>query len=63
MEKNIDYITLMDIAKINLSDKINYRMKEYKKSNNLDLKREIIYLLNDRKEIFLFNKKIIEKYL
>lgn len=63
MNKSKDYITLMDIAKINLSGIINAKMKEYKNAHKAELKEEIIKLLNDRKELFMFNQNVIEKYL
>lgn len=63
MKKNIDYINLMDIAKINLNEKINNAMNAYKKERNSERKIELIKLLNDRKRLFFFDKEIIEKYL
>ena len=60
---DIDYISLIDIAKLNLTNLINNKMSEYKKLPNPDLKCQIIDLFNDRKQLFLFNKNVIEKYL
>ena len=63
MKQNIDYISLVDIAKLNLTNLINNKMLEYKKTPNSDLKNQIINLLKDKKQLFLFNKNVIEKYL
>ncbi|MCI8655228.1 MAG: hypothetical protein HFJ48_05110 [Clostridia bacterium] len=63
MDNNKDYIVLMDIAKMNLSEIINSKMKEYKRTYKLTLKKEIIELLKDRKQLFLFDEKVIEKYI
>lgn len=63
MEENINYIDLIDDAKINLSHIINEKVAEYKKNQTQDLKKEIIDLINDRKKIFMFNKSIIQKYI
>lgn len=63
MELNMDYTDLMDIAKINLSNIINNKMKEYRLHQTVELKNELINLLNERKELFMFNKKIIDKYI
>lgn len=63
MNQSIDYISLMDIAKINLSNILNNKMAEYRKSPNHELKKELMNLVNDRKELFLFNTEVIEKYL
>lgn len=63
MDNNKDYIVLMDISKMNLSEIINSKMKEYKRTYKLTLKKEIIELLKDRKQLFLFDEKVIEKYI
>lgn len=63
MKTNINYISLIDIAKINLSNKFNYKLQEYKKNQTSELKEDIIKLVQDRKKIFLFDKDIINKYL
>ena len=63
MVEKIDYINLMDIAKKNLNECINATMELYKKQNNPEIKSKLINLINDRKKIFLFDKKTIKKYL
>lgn len=63
MKENIDYINLMNIAKINLSNSINDNMELYKKQKNPETKRKLMNLIYDRKNIFLFDKETIKKYL
>ena len=63
MNSNIDYINLMDVAKINLAKKINDVVDLYKKEKTIERKQELINLIEDRKRIFLFDKITIEKYL
>ena len=63
MKENIDYINLMNIAKINLSNSINDNMELYKKQKNHETKRKLMNLIYDRKNIFLFDKETIKKYL
>lgn len=58
-----DDVLLMDEAKLNISKLINQKRNEYKKNQSIEIKKELINLLNDRKELFLFNKKIIKKYI
>lgn len=60
---NIDYQVLLDDAKLNLSNKLNEKIEEYKNNPTAEKKREIAILINDRQQLFLFNKKVIEKYL
>ena len=57
-----DNILLMDEAKLNISKLIDQKRNEYKKRQYIEIKKELINLLNDRKELFLFNKNIIKKY-
>lgn len=57
-----DNILLLDEAKLNISKLIDQKRNEYKKSQSIEIKKELINLLNDRKELFLFNKNIIKKY-
>ena len=61
--KNIDYIDLIEIAKINLENKLNEKVEEYKKERTPELKREVAKLMQDREEIYKLNKKVIEKYI
>lgn len=61
--KNIDYIDLIEIAKINLANKLNEKVEEYKKERTPELKREVAKLMQDREEIYKLNKKVIEKYI
>lgn len=63
MEEKIDYINLIDIAKMNLNKSINDTMKLYKKEKNSENKRKLIDLICDRNKIFLFDKETIKKYL
>lgn len=63
MGENIDYIALMDIAKINLTNKINEERKKYKNTPNEESKKELIRLTNDRQKLFLFDTDTIKKYL
>lgn len=63
MEEKIDYVNLMDIAKINLSNLINEAANLYKKEKNSENKNRLISLIYDRNKIFLFDKEIIKKYL
>ena len=63
MEEKIDYINLIDIAKINLNNNINQTVKLYKKQKSPEIKSKLIDLIHDRKKIFLFDKGTIRKYL
>lgn len=59
----IDNVDLIDIAKTNLSELINEKKEEYKKNKTKEIKAELLELLKDRDEIFLFNKDVIKKYV
>ncbi|MBQ7411075.1 MAG: hypothetical protein IJW20_06820 [Clostridia bacterium] len=63
MKKTVDYINLMSIAKENLNAKINFAMEKYKLEKTKERKMELIYLIEDRKQLFLFDKNVISKYL
>lgn len=64
MEKdNIEYSYLIDDAKINLAKKIKDKMNQYQENPNSELKSEIINLMQDRQQLFLFNTDTIKKYL
>ncbi len=63
MNEDVDYTNLADIAKLNLSNIINKKNKEYKNSPNKELKKELIKLLQDRDAIFAFDIDVIKKYL
>ncbi len=63
MSNNVDYIALMDIAKMNLANKINLTRARYKLNPTKQLKNELIELTSDRKELFMFNTEVIKKYL
>lgn len=63
MVEEIDYINLMDIAKINLNNCIKDTMELYKKEKNPEIKRKLLDLIYDRRNIFLFDKETIKKYL
>jgi len=62
MKDNMDYIDKIKIAKINLTNKLNKKIDEYKKEHTAERKREIAELMIDKRELYLFNKKVIEKY-
>ena len=63
MTEDIDYVSLLDVAKMNLNEKINETMRLYKEQKDSSKKKELINLLNDRQNIFLFDKETIRKYL
>lgn len=63
MTEDIDYVSLLDVAKMNLNERINETMRLYKEQNDSSKKKELINLLNDRQNIFLFDKETIRKYL
>ena len=63
MTEKVDYINLMDIAKMNLNNHINETMEIYKIQKKPEIKRKLIALMYDRKNIFLFDKDTIKKYL
>lgn len=63
MDKEIDYRDFIDIAKISLANKINEKMAEYKSNPSIELKKEIIKLMQDRKELYLFNLDVVKKYI
>ena len=63
MSEYIDYINLMDVAKMNLNNCINDTINLYKEKHTSEIKTKLINLIYDRKKLFLFDKKIIEKYL
>lgn len=63
MTEDIDYVSLLDVAKMNLNERINETMRLYKEQKDSSQKKELINLLNDRQNIFLFDKETIRKYL
>ena len=63
MEEKIDYINLIDVSKMNLNNYINIAMQNYKENRRKEDKDRLIKLINDRKKLFIFDKKIIKKYL
>ncbi len=63
MTEDIDYVSLLDVAKMNLNERINETMRLYKEQKDSSKKKELINLLNDRQNIFLFDKETIRKYL
>ena len=63
MTEDIDYVSLLDVAKMNLNERINETMRLYKEQKDSSKKKELINLLNDRQIIFLFDKETIRKYL
>lgn len=63
MDEKVDYINLIDIAKINLNNCINATMEIYKIQKDSEIKEKLIALMYDRNKIFLFDKETIKKYL
>lgn len=63
MTEDIDYVSLLDVAKMNLNERINETMRLYKEQKDSSKKKELINLLDDRQNIFLFDKETIRKYL
>lgn len=63
MKDEIDYISLMDVSKINLNNCINKAMEIYKKEKNEESKLKLIKFIEDRQKIYLFDKETIKKYL
>lgn len=63
MEQKIDYVNLMDIAKMNLSKRINENIILYMEKQTNENKIKLLNLIHDRKKLFLFDKNIIKKYL
>ena len=63
MTEDIDYVSLLDVAKMNLNERINETMRLYKEQKDSSKKKYLINLLNDRQNIFLFDKETIRKYL
>lgn len=63
MTEDIDYVSLLDVAKMNLNERINETMRLYKEQKDSSKKKKLINLLNDRQNIFLFDKETIRKYL
>ena len=63
MNNEIDYISLMDIAKLNLNNCINNAIKNYEIKKDVETRRKLVHLIYDRKKIFLLNKETIKKYL
>ena len=61
MNNYIDYMDLMDVAKINLMKKLNMKMDEYEKNPSSELKKEIINMSIDRKQLYSFDIPTIKK--
>lgn len=58
-----NYMDLIDIAKINLMKKFNLKMDEYEKNPSAELKKEIIDISIDRKQLYSLDIPTIQKYL
>ena len=56
-------VSLIKGQKLNLSKELNIKTKQYQETPNNNLKNEMIELLKDRQQLFLFNTSVIEKYL
>lgn len=63
MNNFCDYMDLIDVAKINLMKKFNLKMDEYEKNPSLELKKEIVDISLDRKQLYMFDIPTIQKYL
>ncbi len=63
MNRYIDYMDLIDIAKVNLMKKITQKTEEYQKVPSQELKKELINLNIDRKQIYSLDIPTIKKYL
>ena len=63
MNNFCDYMDLIDVAKVNLMKKFNLKMDEYEKNPSLELKKEIIDISIDRKQLYKFDISTIQKYL
>lgn len=63
MNNFINYMDLIDIAKINLMKKFNVTMDEYEKNPSIELKKEIINITIDRKQLYSLDIPTIQKYL
>ena len=63
MDNKIDYRYLIDDAKINLSLKLKNKINQYKQHPTKELKIDILQLIQDRQNLFLFNINTIQKYL
>ena len=59
----INYMDLVDVAKINLMKMFNSKMEEYEKSPCDELKQEIIKISFDRKQLYSLDIPTIQKYL
>ena len=59
----VNYMDLIDIAKINLMKKFNLKMEEYEKTPTQELKQEIIKISFDRKQLYSFDIPTIQRYL
>lgn len=59
----INYMDLIDVAKINLMKRFNSKMEEYEKRPTEELKKEIINISIDRKQLYSFDIPTIQKYL
>ncbi len=63
MNNFCNYMDLIDIAKINLMKKFNFKMDEYEKNPSVELKKEIIGISIDRKQLYSLDIPTIQKYL
>ena len=56
MKEKIDYVNLMDVAKMKLNNRINDTMELYKKTKSTEIKTQLINLIYDRDKLFSFDK-------
>lgn len=63
MNNFCNYMDLIDIAKINLMKRFNKKMDEYEKKPSMELKKEIIDISIDRKNLYSLDIPTIQKYL
>ena len=56
-------LNLFGIATINLTNKLNRAVELYKVRPSKELKNEIIEMTMDRRNIYMYNKEVIDKYI
>ena len=56
-------LNLFGIATINLTNKLNSAVELYKVRPSKELKNEIVEMTMDRRNIYMYNKEVIDKYI
>jgi len=59
----ITMLNLFGIAAINLTNKLNRAVELYKVRPSKELKNEIVEMTMDRRNIYMYNKEVIDKYI